>query len=538
MRLKEKLKKVNKTLLKKELIALSEEYYKKFKNHNITRSFYRKNTQYANTFEYVFSSFGKFKNEVLKRFLEKDRIEKEKFEEQIKQDSKPIQRINNSITKVAPTIKKKYIVSSIIEGADYNKDFFSALKLYCQKNDAQLVLLWSRGLSKKDAFSKEDFELFKPYLVTEMRFNSKLSSIDFMLFPSQILPLTGLGRFGARDTSLIIASPKQHLESIPRPLGKIPHLLWSTGTISTPSYPRTRAGSLAQQDNILGALVVEVEDNRRFYIRPVQFIKDGFVDLGVKYTATSTKKVKTSVMVWGDLHLGEENEEALQTSIEQAKFLNCPNIILHDLVSLNSINHHNKNKYLTKALVYKQFSTLQQELDYATHKLSSIVSSLKSVKPTFYIVHSNHDNFIKTYLEEGDFVKDTPNAIFAAELFIDMCNDKNPLTRVGGSNKQVVFLPEDATLLFEGINVGLHGSEKSNGGRTNIRTFGRTHDKVIVGHSHSPCIFFGAYQVGTLSNLQLGYNTGTSSWMHANCVVYEGGYRQMITFLDNKWRLE
>ena len=75
MRIKEKLKKVNKTLLKKELIALSEEYYKKFKNHNITRSFYRKNTQYSNTFEYVFSSFGKFKNEVLKRFLEKDRCE-------------------------------------------------------------------------------------------------------------------------------------------------------------------------------------------------------------------------------------------------------------------------------------------------------------------------------------------------------------------------------------------------------------------------------------------------------------------------------
>jgi hypothetical protein len=242
-------------------------------------------------------------------------------------------------------------------------------------------------------------------------------------------------------------------------------------------------------------------------------------------------------MVWGDIHLGEENEMAVKTSIDQAKTLKCSNIVLHDLVSLNSINHHNKSKYLTRALVYNQFSTLEQELNYATDRLNEIINSFGGNKPTFYVVHSNHDNFIKTYLEEGEFVKDTPNAIFAANLFIDMASGKNPLVRVGKDNKQVVFLPEDATLLFEGINVGLHGSEKSNGGRTNIKTFGRTHDKVIVGHSHSPCIFFGAYQVGTLSNLQLGYNTGTSSWMHANCIVYEGGYRQMITFIDGKWRL-
>ena len=528
-----KYTKLNKKILGEELLSLTQKFYKKYKDYNITRAFYRNNTKYKNAFEHLFSSFSDFKNYFIGDLLE----EQKALAKKVAQEQKPIQRVDTIITKSASNNKKRYIVSSVIEGAPYSKDFLSALNLYCQKNNAQLVLLWSRGLSKKDAFSKEDFEQFKPYLVTEMKFNTKLSSIDFMLFPSQILPLTGLGRFGARDTSLIIASPKQHLESIPRPTGKVPHLLWSTGTISIPSYPRTRAGSLAQQDNVLGALVVEVEDSRRFYIRPVQFIKDGFVDLGIKYTAKTTKRVKSPVMVWGDIHLGEENEMAVKTSIDQAKTLKCSNIVLHDLVSLNSINHHNKSKYLTKALVYNQFSTLEQELNYATDRLNEVINSFGNNKPTFYVVHSNHDNFIKTYLEDGEFVKDTPNAIFAANLFIDMASGKNPLVRVGKNNKQVVFLPEDATLLFEGINVGLHGSEKSNGGRTNIKTFGRTHDKVIVGHSHSPCIFFGAYQVGTLSNLQLGYNTGTSSWMHANCIVYEGGYRQMITFIDGKWRL-
>lgn len=508
-----------KELLKEELIAICEEYYNKYGTRSITRSYYRKRTKYGNVFENLFGGWNNF----IKTY--------------IKPEPKATQRVDQTIA-INAKGNKRFIVSSVVEGADYSLDFFNSLKHYCKKNDAQLILLWSRGISKKDAFSDEDLELFKPYLATEVSFNSKLKSFDFMLFPTQILPLTGLGRFGAKDTSLIIASTKQHMESIPRPAGKVPHTLWSTGTISLPNYPKTRAGSLARQDNVLGALIVEVEDNKRFYIRPVQYIDDGFVDLGIKYISNDSYPVKATAMVWGDLHLGEESDFAVKASIEQAKELKARNIVIHDIVSLNSINHHNKSKYLTKAVFYKNnFSSLEKEMAYATWKFKDIRESFKKDIPHFYVVHSNHDNFIKTYLEEGDFVKDTPNAIFAAQLFIELCKDENPLVRIADKAKNVTFLPEDAFLLFEGINVGLHGSEKSNGGKTNVKTFGRTHDKIVIGHSHSPCIFLGAYQVGTLSGLQLGYNTGSSSWMHANCVIYEGGYRQLITFLDKKWKL-
>ena len=64
----------------------------------------------------------------------------------------------------------------------------------------------------------------------------------------------------------------------------------------------------------------------------------------------------------------------------------------------------------------------------------------------------------------------------------------------------------------------------------------KTCRKKIIGHSHSPCIVDGIFQVGTLTKLRLEYNLGASSWMNANAVIYPDGHRSLLFIVNGNWR--
>src|SRR5690606_29335149 len=99
----------------------------------------------------------------------------------------------------------------------------------------------------------------------------KLRAMDLLLHPQQMLPLTGLPRFGHKGYSVIVASPKQELFVCPNNQKKYPHIIHSTGTISSPDgYRPTRAGRLAKQDHVFGGLIVEIENEKLFHIRQIQ----------------------------------------------------------------------------------------------------------------------------------------------------------------------------------------------------------------------------------------------------------------------------
>jgi hypothetical protein len=61
--------------------------------------------------------------------------------------------------------------------------------------------------------------------------------------------------------------------------------------------------------------------------------------------------------------------------------------------------------------------------------------------------------------------------------------------------------------------------------------------KSIIGHSHTPAIEEGCYQVGTSTKLSRGYTHGPSSWLNTHCLIYPNGKRTLINVIDGKWRL-
>lgn len=510
-----------------EFLELLKEYSKENNSSNITRDWWRSKSQFTeNDFTRLFGSFTNFKKEALGH----SSLKKREF--------------TNVVAK-GKSGKSVYFVTSVIEGAKFSNEFYNAIDTFCDKNNAKKVFLWTRGTRRDSMFTMAQFDLLGKNLYTEFTFNDKLKAKDFMLYPSQMLPLTGLCRFGSRDSSLIIASPKQHMMSVPRPKTLQPHSLWSTGTMSIPDYADTRSGSFAKQDNTLGGLIVEVQDSKRFYIRPVQFKDNCFIDLGNVYHSNGkVSKTIAEAIVWGDLHLTDEDSDAVKASISQTKELNAKRVFLHDVCSWNSVNRHEQNKYIINA--YTHLRTLEDDYSYTAKELSNIIrdtNSRKGGSTDFYIVKSNHDLWVKKWVEQGEFVKDRVNSISGAKAFLNFCYGNDPIElevkeKLDKQAKKFVhFLKQDESFKVAGYELGQHGENGANGSKGSIKSFGRIHDKIVVGHSHSPNIYYSAIQVGTNSKLNMPYAVGDSSWMHANCIIYPNGTFQLVTFLDSKWKL-
>ena len=52
---------------------------------------------------------------------------------------------------------------------------------------------------------------------------------------------------------------------------------------------------------------------------------------------------------------------------------------------------------------------------------------LSALTDELVIVKSNHDEFLDRYLKRGDFPKDPLNARFAAKIFLEYLDKKDPL---------------------------------------------------------------------------------------------------------------
>jgi len=101
----------------------------------------------------------------------------------------------------------------------------------------------------------------------------------------------------------------------------------------------------------------------------------------------------------------------------------------------------------------------------------------------------------------------------------------------------VKVLDYEESSVVEGVECGMHGHYGPNGSRGSARNMRRIGVKSIIGHSHTPAIEEGCYQVGTSTKLSRGYTHGPSSWLNTHCLIYPNGKRTLINVIDGKWRL-
>jgi hypothetical protein len=445
----------------------------------------------------------------------------------------------------------RFVVTTAVVEKPIHLGFYNTIKNYCEKNNALLLVLPCQDVANRSTLNDWTLapELHGEYIVfNDLALNSKVFISEIRQSAKHINPLTGLGRLGQKNGSMIVSSPKQALEYVQvSNKRKVPRAIMSTGAITkndyrTDRYMSGRTSYIAENDHVIGAVIVEIADNKRFFFRQIQAdIKTGsFADCGIKYLPDGkVEEFLPQAIVLGDYHAGETDPVVKRVTKEIIMATKPQDLILHDLFDGKSISHHDMGKPLVKARkAMANLLSLQNEVRFMNKELDEVS---EWVDGSTIIVKSNHDEVLQRYLVEGRYVKDDNNHYYALDLAKKYLEDKDPLqyaseTIEGLKNKdKIIWLQREEEYKVANVELGSHGD----GWGVSMASLEKALGNAVVGHTHTAGIWRGVFRVGTSTKLQQSYNIGgLSTWTHTHCLVYPNGQRQLINIINGEWRLE
>jgi hypothetical protein len=454
---------------------------------------------------------------------------------------------------------KRYLITSAQNATGIYHPFFETLKLYAKAHKAEIVVIpyryrnptsrYTKDLDHDDWWSAE----LVPYIV-DKRFdiNEHLTVLaDIKTQPTASRPLSGFESITG-ERSAIVGHPKLELTTVATPSSRMAKILTTTGACTERNYLPAKAGRKAEFHHCFGATVVEVV-GKRFHLRQINAKEDGsFIDLDREYRAgAAIKHVRAEAVVLGDVHA-----DVLDPAVEKATFdgpgsivglLRPKHVVYHDVLDFGSRNHHDAKKPFVN---YAKFHAGRDNVRDEVERTCAFIDRHSAPDRLNVLVPSNHVDALARWVEETDPRADPRNAVFWARTFEHMCVN-SVMTERGASvpcpfnfwaeqllasADRTVFLKRDDSFVVAGIELGLHGDAGSNGARGSRHGISKIGVKTIIGHSHSPGIQDGCYQVGTSSRLRLAYNRGPSSWLNCHAVVYTNGKRSLIFIVDGEWR--
>ena len=442
-------------------------------------------------------------------------------------------------------------ISTAVTGSKVHEGFYNALKnLNKRKNGVDLYIPVTDPAA--DASWDISPKLGMDHIVFgDLALNSNIFISGIRMSAKQIDPTTGLNRMGHKR-SFIFGSPKQHMRVKANSNVKHPHVSMGTGAITKPNYKTSRylserTAKLAEVDHKMGAIVVELDSDEKYYFRQIQPSASGaFADLGKLYKPNGeVEDYAPEFMVLGDLHPGETDEVAMGCWEEVARTTNVQNLVVHDGVNGHSISHWLEGKIIEKARMAKnKMTNLEEEGRLCAAYYRRMLAWLpKGGK--IYMVPSNHNDFLYRYINDKRFVRDYENLDFVARVLLTRTlNGEDPAKVLvehflsDEERKRIVWWGEDEDFRYAGVQLASHGDHGPNGGKGNIKNQEEAYGSCIIGHSHTPGIYRGAYQVGTSTHRKLAYAKGPSSWMQTSCLLYKNGSRQLINCIEGSWTVK
>lgn len=443
---------------------------------------------------------------------------------------------------------KRFIITTAVTGQKVDLRALKAVKTYCNKNKAKLLVLVcsdpSHNSAQKGGYGTIDIALKDEIILTkDTELNSNLFISTVKTSAKQINPITGLSRIGQKEGSFIYASPKQMLKIASTSNVKMPRAIMTTGAITSSNYDTHRYMSerlayLANNDHKMGGIIVEIEDDKIFHYRQIQFDNRGcFADLGYLYSGKDIKKYSPNAIILGDWHSGDTDPQVKEIVFKILRKYKPFRIVVHDGFNGMSVNPHETNNGILK---YKRSEknqlNLVQEIKSFTKDINAFTKEVQEV----VIVKSNHDVFLDRYLSDCDFKKiNSENLEISLELALAMIRGNDPLKYASEKFDlkdplKIKWLKRDEDFKIAGIQCGSHGDQGPNGSRGTLSNMECSYNKCVTGHTHTPGIIREAYSVGTSSLLRL-YNEGPSSWLHTHCFIYPNGMRQLINTINGKY---
>ena len=168
-----------------------------------------------------------------------------------------------------------------------------------------------------------------------------------------------------------------------------------------------------------------------------------------------------------------------------------------------------------------------------------------------WVIDSNHHDHLMRWLNEVNIKNEVWNAKVYHELMFLVLSavdrgigNINPFAlwvyrnfkdKAVGQCGPITFIDSSKPRYIEGILVSMHGDIGPNGARGTRKNLSMISEESMIGHSHSPGIEKGCWQVGTSSVIGLEYNKGPSGWMQTHGVIYPGGNRQLINIIGDTY---
>jgi hypothetical protein len=327
--------------------------------------------------------------------------------------------------------------------------------------------------------------------------------------------------------------------------------------VTVPNYTDSKAGHKGAYHHKYSAVILEIDNEERFHIRHITANEKGaFYDLDTHYTqSTVTTSQRALALVAGDIHaevVSKSAVKALFTGTNSvAEVCNPKHFVFHDLIDGSARSHHNIRDALGR--YRKHLYNDNNNVEESMQIVADFIEEVSRPDTENHIVKSNHDEHIDRWLKEADPAIDPENAKFYHYLkyhqYRSVYENKhfdaiefwcqNP-DEFRGMDPLVFnrthFLTRNESFELGGIELSLHGDVGLNGSRGSLKSLAKMGQRLIIGHSHTPGISNGSYQVGTTSKLRLDYNKGPSSWLNTAALVYPDGNVTLITVIEGQWK--
>lgn len=444
---------------------------------------------------------------------------------------------------------KSVLITCAQNNTNVDKKAWEILKAFAERKGAKIMVVPVR-YKNVDAFHPEDNEgdewwdpVLVPYLTKS---NIKICDGLMLMANTKINatkanPLMGLDSISGKN-SAIYGHAQVSMKTVPTPHWQQAKEMYTTGSVTKKNYTTTVAGSKAEFNHTVGALYVEFDKD--FFCFQLLPDNKGVYFLDEYHTVDNQEKSNCSALVVADEHASQRDEGIVSTTFEQIVPLIRPEkLVRHDIYDHSSASHHHK-----KDIIHRMEKNMNSD-DDVEKELIDTCQYLERTTPDWcvnYVVESNHNDHLRQWLNwfnpNSDIknapiyyhlmslvsrsIKTTGKAISPLEAFLRKnCNVKSK------------YIYQNDKLIINDIDCSQHGDRGSNGARGSAKSFARSNYKMIIGHSHSPMIEKGVYQVGVNSlRMQKGYAKGYSSWAVAHCVIYPNGKRSLIFIKNNKYR--
>ena len=442
---------------------------------------------------------------------------------------------------------QRWVITSAQNNTEVNKDALDALKFYCERTGAKLVVLPIKY--NPDRLPEEEIRysdlIPKEAIVDHTFLIGKNTYVlgDLHQLPTKKYPLNGLGNFGG-DKHLIVASPKMHQETYPTLDREQPKFAFTTASITKPNYMEKAIGFHAEFNHIYGGVMVETDDEGHIFIRHLSY-RNGRIndyDSSFNHKASEVTEAKVSAVVLGDLHTYFMQETISSGIARMIQRVQPSNLILHDVLDFLSRSHHGEKDHFRRFLIEQSGLTVMDELIESVHTVDMFASLVEKIQ--VHIVPSNHNDHLNHWLNRAAWQDDMKNATTLLELQLQMLkrlkngdigiDDKIPsaydMFLEGNSHytKKIKFIEPNGSLKIKGYELGLHGHNGINGARTLRGAHSSMAVKSITGHSHTTRRINGMVTVGVSAKLDRNYTQGLSTWSHGHAILFSNGAVQQI----------